>query len=94
MSADRLSALVARAEEIRLRYLRAELELGVEFARISREEADLDAIRSDRSRQFAVRTSTIVHRFMSLIAGSTGKHELTRQLAELDKIISSLVRKT
>jgi hypothetical protein len=48
MFSNRLSALLVQAQEIRLGYLREELELGLEFARISRTKRDLDPVSADR----------------------------------------------
>ena len=87
---QRFSAMMTQADEIRLNHLEAEIELGLKFARMSTTEGDRDFVSADRSKQAAVRASTIVHRFMALISESPAKHGLKQKLSELDKIISSL----
>jgi hypothetical protein len=90
MHSERLSVLEVQAEEIRLNYLKSEIELGLEFARISTTAGNRDLVSADRSKQVAVRASTIVHRFMGLLPNSPGKHDLKHRLSELDKVISTL----
>ena len=87
MASQRHLELATQAEKIRIDYLNAEIELGLMFARLSSRE--LDPASADQSRQQAVRASTIVHRFVNLIADSPAKHGLTRRLSELDEIIAS-----
>jgi hypothetical protein len=70
---------------MRTDYLNAEIDLGLAFTRL----ASVDSASAAQSRQEAVRASTIVHRFVSLIANSPAKHGITRKLSELDKIIAS-----
>jgi hypothetical protein len=55
MSSGRHEALTVEADEIRLRYLKAEIELGLKFARISMVENDLDFVSANRLKQAAVR---------------------------------------
>jgi hypothetical protein len=87
MASQRYSELATQAERIRTDYLNAEIDLGLAFIRLALVE--LDSASEDQSRREAVRASTIVHRFVSLIANSPAKHGLTRKLSELDKIITS-----
>ena len=87
MPSQRHSELATQAEKIRTDYLNAEIELGLAFTHLA--SVELDPASADQSRREAVRASTIVHRFVSLIANSPAKHGLTLRLSELDKIIAS-----
>src|SRR5450755_794110 len=68
MASQRHSELSTQAERIRTDYLNAEIDLGLAFTRLA--SAELDPASADQSRREAVRASTIVHRFVSLIANS------------------------
>jgi hypothetical protein len=91
MASQRHSELATQAERMRTDFLNAEIDLGLAFTGLA--SVELDSTSAAQSRREAVRASTIVHRFVSLIADSPAKRGLTRKLSELDKIIASWRKK-